>query len=158
MISLSLSLSLSLSRNQPNGIERIWVGQGGQSHGEDCVQYKAGVRGGGKDQNHKGGEDTFTDLGFKEAKDLVEKVPIFFFEGSRKRGGRIQPIFKPTQQHFRSSQLVQVKDLSHMGFNQDITKHLACTFSDIAQLKTKDNHHYQNWLFSIYQEIYGKFT
>ena len=98
----SLSLSLSFSRNQPNGIERIRVGQGGQSHREDCVQYKAGVRGSGKHKNHKGGEETFTDLGFKEAKDLVEKAPVVLKKGLTKEEAEPNPF---SNQHSSTSEV-----------------------------------------------------
>ncbi|KAK9987886.1 hypothetical protein SO802_028125 [Lithocarpus litseifolius] len=63
---------------------RTRVGRGGQSRREERVRFEAGeVRRGGEDQIIKEVR-TFTDLGLKEAKELVEKVPVVLKKGLTK--------------------------------------------------------------------------
>ncbi|KAK7849243.1 50s ribosomal protein l7/l12 [Quercus suber] len=63
---------------------RSRVGRGGQGRGEERVRFEAGeVRRAAKIKIIKEVR-TFTDLGLKEAKELVEKVPVVLKKGLTK--------------------------------------------------------------------------
>ena len=66
---------------------RSRVGQRGQSHREECVQFEAGeVRRSGKDQNHKGGEN-FHGFGVERGQVIGRESPCGVEERSHQRRG-----------------------------------------------------------------------